>query len=693
MESKTLRALSLVFASAVLGSTMMSSSVGASIVTGSATAGQCSYSSSARAELCNGVGGQPIRATGTPDPTSSPAATVLTFDELGLTPSYSFGGNGAAAVTAIPLPLALTPRVLEGRLILPANLGAGYLNVTSGNSQLGTIAVSAASVHQTTTHFAFNLTGITSRAGYSPLTFTFVQTQSAVVCGSLVTLIMDNLQVAFSGDLVTPHSISTFFPSVLSDVLIYVQAPLTPSREQAAVNVAASTVHRFNPMPFHVEVRSWDTTKGLPAVNSRPFERVIAIRSGPKGVHVALNDQGTPVLVLSGSDTSLALQSEDLAGAPNALSQTNVAIVHSVSPVSTLSLSTKTFSQLGIAGSFVAAGQNSLFLGIDQSLFGGNAAEYRVHLGMNYSPVADGDRGSAVAKLNGLIIASTQLNAVGKSSLDFTIPPQAIQRLTGIELTVTYYPVGGVCSSGYRTMQFNVDPQSTVTETPNLSGVGGFSAVPAALTPTFQVAFDRHGFERLGVACSLVVGLGQLTNQLLVPMVTPWSVAKSDGLPLLVVGSSSRVRFSDAPLSAVSGSTVLINAVRAVHLDPRIPLASVSVFADSVQHRTVVEAMTSGSFSLFTPIFTYLGNDSKVWQGLIGDLLAAGPAAHVANLAIKAGLPTDQQFVPVSVNRVVWYGLALSLLGLVLFVLLTWWFIHRRQKSAERDVARETEVT
>ena len=570
--------------------------------------------------------------------------------------------------------------------MLPANLGAGYLNVTSNGEEIGTIAVPVASVHQTISRFELNLTGITSKAGYSPLTFTFVQTASAALCGPLVSLIMDHLQVAFSGELHAPTTISTFFPSVIHDVALYVQAPLTPALEQAALNIAASSVHRFNPMPFSVSIHAWDPSRGLPAISPMAFERVIAIRRGVAGVHLRVNKNHTPILVLTGHGAGLVRQSEDLIGVPYALSQSTSAVVTAAGPVTTLSGSQKTFSQLGISGSFSGAGQNSLYLGIDQSLFGGNASSYAVHLGMNYSPVSNGDRGNAVAQINGVVVASTSLNSTGRSYLDFTIPSQSITRVTGVNLIVSYFPVGGICTGGYRTIQFSVDPHSTVTLSRVTTGLGGFVAVPSALTPTFQVSFDRDSFTRLAVACSVITGLGQLTNQLLVPSVTPWRVAQNNGMALLAVGDSHFMRFSDSPLVSLHGTTIVVDAKRNITLNPNVALASLSVFADNAHNRTVLAATTSGSWDLFNPIFAQLGNTSSGWQGLTGDTLAAGPGGQVVNVAILAGLPADQQFQPIAVNGVVWLGILLSLLALLGFLLLGAWLIRRyyRRKRAGR---------
>ena len=201
------------------------------------------------------------------------------------------------------------------------------------------------------------------------------------------------------------------------------------------------------------------------------------------------------------------------------------------------------------------------------------------------------------------------------------------------------------------------------------------------MTPTFQVALDQPSLTRLQVATSLVGGLQQLTNQLLVPQVTSLSTAQGDQAPLLVVGTAHRLRSFDAPLQGLGGTLVVVNAATGVTLNPEIPLASIQVFSQSSNQRTVVMAATSGRWSLFGPIFRYLGATNAKWQALTGDVLATSSSGQVVNVAIRAGLPSSDQFTVPPVNKIITIGLLASVIAIVVVLGIGFFLVRRRRKS------------
>ncbi len=670
-------------------------------VAGAATPGSCYYSYYFHQERCIGSNGQTYPAGGTTTSTTVPTTsstttttvpstgggpqptTTISFENLGLGPTLTFNGPGASQSVTIPLPLKLSPVSMTGTLLLPTNLGSGYLNVTSGGNELGTVVVPEATAQQVAVPFSIPLYGAVESQGTASIQLTYIQTSSPRICSSALSFTLEHLAIGFQGELTPPTAISSFFPSVLHSAVLYVPRVITPAIEQTVLNIDASLVRRYNPMPFTVVLRTWDPTRQrLPEVTFSPFQRVLVInQNGVSGLNLVTSSGGAPILVISGTSASLPLQTIDLGGVPNQISQGTQAVVVSTSTVPELDNQELTFSQLGISSSFTGAGAQQLYLGVDQSLFGGNASSYDVYLKMAYSPVVNGDRGTVVAQVGGVILGSTVLNSSGSSTLDFTVPSQLITRVTGIQLQVSFYPVGGVCTAGYRTMSFDVDPRSTVTATPMSGGTGGFVAVPAAMTPTFQVALDQPSLTRLQVATSLVGGLQQLTNQLLVPQVTSLSTAQGDQAPLLVVGTAHRLRSFDAPLQGLGGTLVVVNAATGVTLNPEIPLASIQVFSQSSNQRTVVMAATSGRWSLFGPIFRYLGATNAKWQALTGDVLATSSSGQVVNVAIRAGLPSSDQFTVPPVNKIITIGLLASVIAIVVVLGIGFFLVRRRRKS------------
>jgi hypothetical protein len=343
----------------------------------------------------------------------------------------------------------------------------------------------------------------------------------------------------------------------------------------------------------------------------------------------------------------------------------------------TVQLNPVTFSQLGLTGSSTFSGQQQLSFAIDETRLGGVATSMAVALKAAYSPVETGAKATAQASVGGVTLATQQLNGSGVLNLPFTIPAPLIRRSTVVLLTVTYFPAGFSCQSAGRTMNFDIDPRSTVQVTNTPGGTGGFTGLPQSLMPTFQVAFDTPSAARLATAVQTVCG----------PTVVSLAAAEGNQLPLLLVAADDHVPANmGAPLQYRGQSVYRVDKPSGGAFAMSSRLASIQVFNQTNSNRTVVLASTSQNWALMDRLFATLGNTAAGWSALTGDVVAVGPTGSPVNLTVRSGgTPVFTATAPG--HSLLYVGLAV-LFVVVVLALAIWAIVRYRRRAA--DTSDET---
>jgi hypothetical protein len=339
----------------------------------------------------------------------------------------------------------------------------------------------------------------------------------------------------------------------------------------------------------------------------------------------------------------------------------------------------QTFSQLGVTGNTTFAGQTALKLPLNETQLGGVVSGLNVNLQASYTPVEPLAKASAQVSVNGVVLDSVALDSSGNLNMPFTVPAALISRTTTIILTIDYFPVGFTCSSS-RSMTFVISPQSTVTPTIVSGGVGGFPQLPQSLVPSFQVSFDENGWQQLNAAVSTICGLQRISSVPIHPEVVPLATALENSLPLVVVARAQNIQgdFS-APLEYRGDALYSVASESGGQVRMTVPVAAMEVFNDSKRNRTVLEVMTTGSWSLTGNLFSWLGDTSTRWAGLTGDVLVTAQTGNPVNLTVAAG--GASVFAAPTTNNTYLYLGALVLFVLLVAMLVVWATVRYRRRD------------
>jgi hypothetical protein len=638
-------------------------------------------------------------ATPVPTPASTPTSgsvpnTVFGFKQLGLPQSYTFDSGGTTVSIQLPVPDQLHPASLWGKLVIPPDFGTGTIAISAGTQYIGSVNLPPNSDQQQTAPFIADISNAPTVGSYATFTMTLEQAngggaQQSDTCRTTLPLQLIDPSVVYSGSFTPPSSVATFFPPILHQLVIYVPSAPTPAEESAALTIAAGAASAYQLVPVAVTVKSWDGSS-LPSLPWGSLVRGIAIREGgTAGVQMTSEPNGNALLSVTGSATTLPEQGTLLSSTMAKLVQTTRATVLKPLLAPTVQLNPITFNQLGLTGSSTFSGQQQLSFAIDETRLGGVATSMAVVLKAAYSPVETGAKATAQVSAGGVTLATQQLDGSGTLNLPFTIPGPVIRRTTLVLLTVSYFPAGFSCHSAGRTMSFNVDPRSSIQVTNTPGGTGGFPGTPQSLIPTFQVAFDTSGADRLASAVQTVCGLQRLSSVLLRPTVVSLAAAEHSQLPLLLVSADDHVPANmGAPLQYRGGSVYRVDNPSQGAFAMSSRLASIQVFNQADRSRTVVLASTSENWSLMDRLFASLGNTSQGWSNLSGDVVAIGPTGTLVNLTVKAG--GTPQFTAATPSKTGLYAGIGALFVLILLTLAIWAVVRYRRRSADAadDAAR-----
>jgi hypothetical protein len=642
--------------------------------------------------------GAAITPTAAATPTSPSAAapdTAFSFKQLGLPQSYTFASGGTTVGVQLPVPDKLHPASLWGTLVVPPDFGTGTIAVSAGTQYIGSINLPANSDQQQTVPFAVSVASAPVQGSYETFNLALEQADSggakqSTTCRQALPLQLINPSVAYTGSFATPDTVATFFPPVLHQLVLYVPPVPTAAEESSALAIAAGVAAAYQLVPVAVSVQPL-ATSSPPTLPTGSLVRGIVIRQGgAAGIQLTSEPNGDALLSVTGSATTLPEQGTLLTATVAKLVQTSSATVIKPLVAPTVQLNLITFNQLGLSGTSTFSGQQQLSLAFDETRLGGVASSMAVVLKAAYSPVESGAKATAQVSSGNVTLATQQLDGSGTLDVPFTIPAALIRRSTTVLVTVTYFPAGFSCQNAGRTMNFTIDPRSTIQVTNSPGGSGGFPDLPQSLNPNFQVAFDTSSAARLSTAVQTVCGLQRLSSVLLRPSVVSLATAEHDQTPLLLVSADNNVPANiGAPLQYSGNSKYKVNGRPDGTFAMSTRVASLQVFNQPSQNRTVVLASTSENWALMDRLLATLGNTAAGWSGLTGDVAAVGATGGLVSLTVKSG-GTPVFAATTHSNTTLYVGIAV-LFVVLLLVLVTWAVLRYRRRAADTadDKARE----
>ena len=158
----------------------------------------------------------------------------------------------------------------------------------------------------------------------------------------------------------------------------------------------------------------------------------------------------------------------------------------------------KRFGELGMTGELPILGTDTMYLGFDASQFGvGPIDSAEVNLRARYTPIDQGE-GSVVVRAGSAVVGTWPLDRSGDLDITFRVPADAIQSNVGLALDIRYLPHRGNAPGNHIT--FIIQPESTVEVSPGTQTRRGFSVLPMAFSPAFNVAVDEPDKIRFAAA-------------------------------------------------------------------------------------------------------------------------------------------------------------------------------------------------
>ncbi|GEM_PF-6967901 len=604
-----------------------------------------------------------------------PPARVIHVDPVTL------HNQSDSATVRIPVPKGVTPSVFRADVRIPMLMDSGEIEVSSGDTVLGRLALSGTNDH---TDIEVPLVGAKAADGFIDLAFRTSLRAGPEACPDWSTenVEITDARVDFSGAPAKPQSIADFTTSYLEKLEIYLPDTPTTAEAQAAARLATTEVSRFGNDHFAVEVLPASAPK--PAEDT-PFIRRAIIREGPEK-NVRLTGDDVPTMEVTGSGEELS-QQVDLVQSK----LWNVAVDDQLSidgDVATpkAAMDSATLDELD-AGTISAKGQGAVGvdLGVDLTTLSRDASDLTVDLHGTHSPVSGSEGAMFTATVGGTIIDSWAADPGGNLDRTVTIPAADVARFSTLELSLRVSGSAGGCTET-QPIELTVDGDSRVTlGQPSRPAMRGFQSIPQVLMPEFVVATTFNTVEATQRAIRLLADFQATSANALRPRWVTVDEARSSSEPALIINSREHPAGLSLPLELTGGRSLHLNGEsgeqdRIVHFDKDFEFAGVQV-AENGGRPVVVASSSSGEGELDRTL-DWIEAEPQRFSSMTGNVLFTAEGRDPVELDTDEGaVETAQQRAESRTEPILAVTAAATLL--VLLALAGWWFVRRRRPAAE----------
>lgn len=630
--------------------------------------------------LISAVGGPAVVSANPPPPPGPSAAEpaiagpAIPWRQFGRADTVELRGANVETKVEIPMPQGVTAVSVSGQIGSTVNITSGRIDILDGRgTALGRIPVP---VDTPTAPFTVDTSDAQIANGVLTLNFVLRPADPPTdTCAPTPSVTLTRLAATLAGQPPPASTVADFLPAYLDAVTIWIGPNPSPDQQQAALTLTAMLTRSYRPVPVRIDV---DTSPRSPA-GDIPGRRVITIRDGQEsGIDVENPGTRQAVLAISGRGPELSNQVALFIDRRLALAQTRSAVVDSGANLLTPSSTIMTFEQLGIAASPSFTGTTVVYAGIDGAAFAvGPIEKATIDLRARYTPTVD-DEASILVRSGAYVLATQRLNQSGSLDMTFEIPPHANSSDIGMALELQYFPGGGNnggCAPLNNRMTFAVDPRSTVEVTPGAAD-SGFTSLPAAFTPEFNVAVDRPDLIRY--AAQAINLISQRTETLMRPQVVGLADGAASGAALLAVTSGEGLaRIGMRPPVAVDDSgTVDIDGDADTGASLNGPLAVVQSFTDN--QRLVLAIDVPVRRETADESLEYIRQLDNGWSSLTGDVVATGAAGATVNLAVRTDRPISNR--PTTETGWKWAAAATAAVGVAALAAAVRALIVRRRR-------------
>lgn len=632
----------------------------------------------------------PVRADPADEPAPAPpvqtaqtaAAQPISWPNLGLQDEIILESTEDPKTVVVPIPDGTTPALLTGQIESMSNAVNCRVEVFDANHYfLGSIAPPE---DLTTTPFTLDLSK--AAIGLAGVELNFALRQDGPPreeCAQIEepsSLRLDHLATEFLGSSPPPTNIASFLPTYLSRIAIHVGSNPSVVLQQAALNLVANLTHLYRPIPVRIDV---DTASSpmRPPTDPLGAVRMITIREDQTaGIKIADSGTSEAKLVIAGKGDQLLRQVELFADRRFEIAQTLAVDVTAAKNLEDSIATVKRFGELGMTGQLPILSTDMMYLGFDASQFRVGAIDSaKVNLLARYTPIADGE-GSVLVRSGSAVLGTWPLGTSGQLDIDFRIPADAIQSNVGLALEIRYRDRKGEAPEN--NISFIVQPESTVEVSAGTRTRRGFSILPMAFAPVFDVAVDEP--DKIRFAAAAINLMGQQTVTTLRPRITTLDAGARSGLGLLIVANGDQLskRITNLPLGLARDQSE-VNGKLVTELKFDGPIGVIQSATDD--QRTVLAITASEDWGLVDKGFDYIRALNGQWRGLTGDVVATGAAGKSVNLTINQGGNWQDLTPPRGWALWAWVSLALAGVAVLGGAVVIFVRIRRRQSPGAHE--------
>ena len=571
-----------------------------------------------------------------PTPDAPLPPPPISWPQLGLSDEMILESTETPKTLVVPIPAGTKPSELRGQIEPVSNASNCRVEVYDGERKfLGFIAPPE---DLTTVPFALDLSRAAVGSKGVELRFALRQdgppAQECTQMSESSSLKLDQLATTFEGSSPAPATIADFLPAYLGRIVIHIGNNPSLVLQQTALNLVANLTHLYRPLPVRIDV---DTSSGPMQPPPEPYGavRMITIREDQTaGISVVNPGTFDATMVVAGKGDQLLRQVEFFADRRFEIAQTASADVTDASSFGKTVGTVKRFGELGMTGQLSILGTDTMYLGFDASQFGvGPIDSAEVNLRARYTPIGEGE-GSVVVRAGSAVLGTWPLSGSGDLDITFRVPADAIQSNVGLALDIRYRPrQGGDAPENHIT--FTVQPESTVEVSPGTQTRRGFSVLPMAFSPAFNVAVDEP--DKIRFAAAAINLMGQQTATTLKPRLATMDAGVQSGLGLLIVADGDQLsrRIPKLPLTLSAGGESDVNGKLVTEVELNDPIGVIETATDG--KRAVLAITAKQDWVLVDKGFDYIRSLKGQWGALTGDVVATGAEGKSVNLTINQG--------------------------------------------------------
>jgi hypothetical protein len=654
--------------------------------------------------------------------------------------------SGETNETVVNLPVidGTTPQSIDAQLTVSPDVDSGYLEYQGPGVPSRLVDFATLGGRPQDAPVTLDLRGMTATNGQLKLT---IRTRLRSTDPSCVTSLLGawaelrNGGIVLSGNETPPAAVSTYLPSLLQRLEVYVPPEPTAGESAAALRIAMAAVRTAIGRNPQVEVLPLANADGVPDVGYGTGIRQVAVSTSlPPGARLVSTPAGGTVLSLGGPTedldrTSRALTS-NLAGlatgadvqvqgydptgqdgvvpkglppaeTPEEGSSTTTSLAPDADPADpALRDSQFTLADLTVGTKRVTGlGRLELPIRLDQTVLGGPTQKVDLHLEGTLTPIAKGADATMSLLVDSTLVQSRNLagftgdenadgvKAPGHFQIDATVPADQLKRSLEVTLVVDYSPPGGECRPGDVPFMMQLDPaNSRISVEPGQGLSPGFQRFPQVLLPTFRIGLDEYRIDRLGLSFRLALALQRVATAPLDPSFT--SVDKAvgaDGAALIVSKWTPGLLKAAPLLSADPYSVTNDQRIEKLRLAVDQPHAVLEAFQHEGNDRLMLtwsdgrDGGAAAGIAQADLLLDGIATREQDFSGLFGDTYLVSTGAPPLSISVRG---EDVQSTPVRqspnyLQRA--KPLLLAAVGVGIVVAVMAWIRRRRRTGADAD--------